>query len=381
MKFVNMNFGMISFFVFIALVAFLLYKDRKNIKFEGIVIMRKTSNGVKFIHNIYQRHKKFWNFYSNLSFIIAPISITLASYYIIQSAYKIITGVSKIGAGLILPSATSHPVIGSGYVFLPLWLWIIGIISIVVPHEISHGIVAFNEKIRVKKVGYAFFLFFIPAAFVEPDEKMLNKASSKKKIKIFGAGSLANFTFAALFLLTNFVISSAVFSSYGVSYSGLLNNSGAFNSSLNGTIVYLNGARVNSMKEFMGIMKNVTPGDFVNVTTEINGTMKNYTIKTIEENGRPLIGIYGVSNYYKVRQQFVPTKNLIFFLLYLFSWIGVLNLGVGLVNMLPIKPLDGGLIMQEYLNGRVKNHTLVANIISIIFAVILLFTIIGPRIV
>jgi len=375
-----MSFGIVMFLLFIGLVVFILYKDRKNIKVEGIFLMRKTSKGIKLIENIYSSCKKFWNLYSNLSFLISPFAIAFGSYLIIKNAYKILIGVTKIGAGIILPSATSQPVIGSGYIFLPLWLWIVGILSIVIPHEISHGIVSLNEKIKIRNVGYA-FLLFIPAAFVEPDEKMLKKASSKKKIKIFGAGSLANFILAFSCILINFLLFNTMFTGYGVSYSGLVNNSPAFNASLNGTIVYLNGVRVKSINDFSNIMKNVTPGEFVNVTTEINNSQKKYTIKTFEEDGRSLIGIYGVTNYYKIKEFFVPVKKAVLFVLYLLSWIGALNLGVGIVNMLPIKPLDGGLIMQEYLKWKFNNYVKIANIISIIFAIILLFNIIGPKII
>ncbi len=369
-----LNAGSLSFIIFILVVAFILYKDRKKIVFEGGMFLRRTESGVKWIEKIYERHKKFWKWYSTASLIFAPVAMMFGIYWIIENAYKILIGATKVGAGIVLPSPSSHVVIGSGYIFLPLWLWVIGIMSIVIPHELSHGLVSLSEKINVKKVGYAFFLF-IPAAFVEPDEKKLKKAKPISKIKIYGAGSFANFLFAATCLLINMLIMNAFFYNYGVSFSGLVNNSGAYNVSLNGTITHLNGMRVYDVQEFSKVMRNVTPGEYVSIVAD----NKTYKIKTMNDNGKTIIGISGVTTYKEAR---IPkTSGFLSFIMYVLSWLGILNLGVGIVNLLPIKPLDGGLIMQEYLKGKTKNYAVISNIISIIFAAILLFSIIGPRIV
>ncbi len=371
-----MDFGLVTFLIFVLAVGLILYRDRKRMKVEGFVFMRKTEKGVKWIEHIHSKYERFWKLYSDAVYFITPIAMLVGIFWLIRNSYKILIGATKIGAGLVLPSPTSHPIIGSGYVFLPLWLWIIGIMSIVIPHELSHGIVSISQKIKIKHVGYAFFLF-IPAAFVEPDESSLKKAPSKKKIKIYGAGSFANFIIALLCLGVNVIVFHSAFVPSGVGYDTLINNSGAYNVSLNGTIIGLNGVEIRTIDDFVAVMKNVTPGEAVLVET----TNGNYTVVTMNENGRPIIGIYNVKTYFDVKPPLKPLHSVFEFLLYVISWIGALNLGVGIVNMLPIKPLDGGLVMEEFLKNRVKNHKLISNIISTIFVLILIFNIIGPRIV
>ncbi len=369
-----LNTGNVIFALFLIAVAFVLYKDRKRIKFEGGMFLRRTKRGVSWIENVYSRHKKFWNVYATASYIFTPMAVAFASYWVLKNSYEILSGATKMGAGLVLPSPSSSVVIGSGYIFLPLWLWILGIISIVVPHELSHGLVALSQNIKIKKIGYAFFLF-IPAAFVEPDERELKRADPKKKIKIYGAGSFANFLVAMSCILANLILVNAFFYNYGVGFSGLVNNSGAYNVSLNGTITYVNGVRVHNVREFESVMKNVRPGFYVTVVA----SNRTYKIKTISEGGKTIIGIYGVSNEKKSR---IPgAEKILTPIIYIIMWLGILNLGVGLVNMLPIKPLDGGLIIEEFLKGKVGKYVEVANIISIIFAIVLLFNVIGPRLV
>ncbi len=369
-----LNVGNVIFVAFLIIVAAILYKDRKKIKFEGGMFLRRTENGVKWINKIYSRYKKFWNVYAIASYVFTPIAMIFGAYWLIQNSYKIIIGVTKIGAGIVLPSPSSDVVIGSGYIFLPLWLWIIGIASIVIPHELSHGLVSLSQNIRVRKIGYAFFLF-IPAAFVEPDEKELKRANSKKKIKIYGAGSFANFLFAVVCIITNLILINAIFYNYGVEFQGLINNSGAYNASLNGTITYINGVRVHTTKEFSTVMKNVTPGSYVTI---VAGN-RTYRIRTIDDSGKTIIGIYGVNSAKNAR---IPgSERFLIPLIYIIMWLGILNLGVGIVNMLPIKPLDGGLILEEFLKGKIRRYREITNIISIIFAIILIFNVIGPRIV
>jgi Zn-dependent protease len=54
-------------------------------------------------------------------------------------------------------------------------------------------------------------------------------------------------------------------------------------------------------------------------------------------------------------------------------WIFALNLGIGLFNLLPLKPLDGGLIFEEISNKIFKDKgRIVATIVSILTLSLLL---------
>ncbi|MAH44047.1 hypothetical protein CL614_10095 [archaeon] len=62
----------------------------------------------------------------------------------------------------------------------------------------------------------------------------------------------------------------------------------------------------------------------------------------------------------------------------------MLNLGVGLVNLLPLKPFDGGLIMEtivEKLNGKKSRATMITvKVISAGFLLLLLYSVLGALI-
>ncbi|WP_367883132.1 site-2 protease family protein [Thermococcus peptonophilus] len=66
-----------------------------------------------------------------------------------------------------------------------------------VVHELSHGIVARADKLPLKSVGLV-LLAVIPGAFVEPDEEELAKAPLRSRLRVYGAGSMANITTAII---------------------------------------------------------------------------------------------------------------------------------------------------------------------------------------
>jgi len=63
----------------------------------------------------------------------------------------------------------------------------------------------------------------------------------------------------------------------------------------------------------------------------------------------------------------------------LFAWLVFLNFGIGLVNLLPIKPLDGGLMYEEIIKmilGKSKPQYIRA--LSIFTFMLIIVNIIGP---
>ena len=69
---------------------------------------------------------------------------------------------------------------------------ILAIVAII--HEFAHGIFMRKYKIHIKSTGFGFFPFFLPvflAAFVEQDEKSMNKASIFQQKAVLAAGTFA----------------------------------------------------------------------------------------------------------------------------------------------------------------------------------------------
>ena len=64
----------------------------------------------------------------------------------------------------------------------------------------------------------------------------------------------------------------------------------------------------------------------------------------------------------------------------LLLWIYIFSIGIGLINFLPMKPLDGGLVFEKLVGKYTKKkHTKwIVKIISTAMLLLLLFNIIGP---
>tara|TARA_Y100000034_G_scaffold63195_1_gene76452 strand:- start:161 stop:1288 length:1128 start_codon:yes stop_codon:yes gene_type:complete len=95
--------------------------------------------------------------------------------------------------------------------FPPLYFtyFLVALAIVAVSHEFAHGIFARLHKIKVKTTGLAFFGPFF-GAFVEPDEKQMQKAKKFPQLSVLAAGVFANIVMALIFifLFWGFFISS-----------------------------------------------------------------------------------------------------------------------------------------------------------------------------
>lgn len=362
---------MLIFLMFIFALALVVYKDRKNIQTQGIILMRRTKRGVKWIDKIARTHPRFWNTFAVVSVVIGFFIMIFGTVWLVDNAYKILTGEIEGGAGAVIPYPTGEPMIGMGYVLLPVWLWILAVVIIVFPHEFAHGIVARIENIRIKSLGWLLFLF-IPGAFVEPDEKKVKKAKRISRLKIYSVGSFANFCIAGIILVLLLLLSFALHqfvTPIGVTYGGLINGSDAFTKNLTGVIIRVDEKNITTLEEFVDYMKLKSPGDVVEIETR-NG---NYSIRTIEYEKRAIIGIADARTAYTTDEIGTAILNIHGTLL----WIFILVLSVGMVNLLPIKPLDGGMMLEIVLEKITKHSRSMSNFISVLIALLLLFNVIG----
>lgn len=394
---------LLSFVAFILILVVLIYRDRKKAKFEGIMFIRRTKKGRNFIDRVAKSHSTFWNIVFSFGMIVAIPLILLISIYLINSAVIIASGQAELGgAGVLLPGPVSAPVIVPGLFIVPWWIWVIGVFSVMVPHEFSHGIVCRLKKIPIKSVGWLLFLF-IPGAFVEPDEKRLEKEKKSTKIKVYAAGSFANITlaFIVLLILSSFVV--FMFKPSGLFIYETVPGSPANLSGLSGTILEINGNPINSIEDADRVFEGLQPGDAIRIKTtentrlvpviEFRGTnlidfiipdfivvstaneTEMKTIRLVEHNEteRGFLGIQSTIQSYSsaldVQHYFTISTLLI--------WIYIFNFGIGLLNLLPIGPLDGGMIAKT-LAGKSKTKLRIVKYISIGMLIILIFNIVGP---
>lgn len=343
-----------------------LFRDRKNVKRHFILFYRRTERGIDLIDRIAKRFPRFWKFYGSTGVVVGLLSLVASVGLVATMIGRIALGsgsVSQEGPKFIAPSLGSQASAQPGFLFIPVEYWVISIAVLMFVHELSHGIVARTEGFELNSVGWI-ILGVIPGAFVEPKgEKMLpgeggqseggmwEGGSWKSRLKVLCAGSFANYLTAALFLLmflgvsmgaTNFMthevttgyigILSAPTAS-GINYSAQKGFPAYKSGMRNGTLYRINGKEIDSLEDIDRFSKSLEPGDNVSIYTSEG----NFTITAANHT---------VSRF---KPSFQPYTGALNWLLNLFYLAAIINLFVGLFNMLPFKPLDGGLAAETLL--------------------------------
>jgi len=392
---------LIAFAIFILVIVILVYRDRKNVKRQGIMIMRRSKKGRDTIDKIAKKHPRFWKGVGNFGIIVAICVMIIATAIMIKLALDLIlTGARAGGLALLLPGPVATAIAIPGVFVVPWWIWVIGIAIIIIPHELFHGIMCRLDKIRIKSVGWV-LLLFLPGAFVEPDEKQLQKAKRITKIRVYAAGSFINIMIGLLLLA---ILSIFIFFSgpqvhpVGLAYQKI-NGTPAYLANLSGPIISINSISVTNPEEMQSVLSKLKPGDRANVTTMdskpapiFNGKLEyifpqavylisegstKTTEVTLAENpdkkGIGYLGIYYSATVYDA------DNDLNIQLIQVIIWIYVFCIGIGLVNLLPIKPLDGGLIFEEIVDKYVKKRKkIIVRAMSIFILLLIIFNLVFP---
>jgi len=377
-----------SMIIFFVIVAIWVFFDRKNIEFKYILFLRKTKKGIKLLDRI-SKFKKFWKAIGIIAIISCFLMMIDGLRGLIQASLMIISGEIKESlGGLVLPTPTAKPVFGPGFIGIPFLFWIIILPTILFPHEIAHGIMCRLEKIKIKSAGII-LLLILPGAFVEPDENEIKKSKLLAKLRIFSAGSFANLIVAFLIfipflgvgLLPNVIWPSIatgylkiveVNSSAPAGKAGL--EAGMLITEINGNklkISYIDFLNLDYLTKYT---KGIKAGDTINITA--NGKLYEVHVEEIKENNStiPFIGI-------SVRLDSKCDEKTFDFVTNLFTWMWILNYAVAVFNILPIYPLDGGLILNAISEKFAKKYSeKIVISITIIVVLLALFTIIGPYI-
>jgi membrane-associated protease RseP (regulator of RpoE activity) len=377
-----------SMIIFFVIVAIWVFFDRKNIEFKYILFLRKTKKGIKLLDRI-SKFKKFWKAIGIIAIISCFLMMIDGLRGLIQASLMIISGEIKESlGGLVLPTPTAKPVFGPGFIGIPFLFWIIILPTILFPHEIAHGIMCRLEKIKIKSAGII-LLLILPGAFVEPDENEIKKSKLLAKLRIFSAGSFANLIVAFLIFIPFLgvgLLPNVIWPSIATGYLKIVevnSTSPAKRAGLEAgmLITEINGKKLEiSYIDFLNLdyltkyTKGIKAGDTINITA--NGKLYEVHVEEIKENNstRPFIGI-------SVRLDSKCDEKTFDFVTNLFTWMWILNYAVAVFNILPIYPLDGGLILNAIAEKFAKKYSeKIVISITIIVVLLALFTIIGPYI-
>ncbi len=211
---------LIAFAVFVSV---FLYRNKKNLEREGVLFLYRTQWGIKLIDYIGKKHKKVLNFFSYISIGTGYILMIGMLLMLIQTVYLYLTtSISQvIRVPPIAPLIPYFPkLFGLESLFPPFYFvyFIVAILIVATVHEFSHGIFARKSGIKIKSTGFAFFKYF-PAffgAFVEQDDKQMEKSKKFDQMGVLSAGVFANVIVAILFYVILFGFFSFAFTASGV---------------------------------------------------------------------------------------------------------------------------------------------------------------------
>ena len=280
-----MDFYLISVLIFIAIIALILFKDRKNVERQLIFFIRKTQHGKSTIIRIGESFPRFWKVVSTIGVIVGFFMSIYIVFLLVSLLVEAVITSYLPGPALsfLLPVPSTEVIQVPGLILIPFWYFIISIALLVVVHEGLHGIIAASEKIGLKSLGWG-LLAIIPVAFVEPDEKQMAKKPAISQLRVFAAGSFANFILAFLCL---FIISFGLVSmttSTGVGYSYVAEGYPAEMANMTGKIISIDGFEIHNSNDLAQALINSGPNQTVTVTTVSgDGDESEFIIKTSQK--------------------------------------------------------------------------------------------------
>jgi len=236
-------------------------EKEEGLSVDFFVAMWRTKRLLGFIDRVSRINPRFWKVYADVGIALGYMGMIYVFYALTKTALRTLhTGGKGAGVQLVIPGVT-----------VPLWYGIIGLIVVMVVHELSHGIVARAEKLPLKSVGLV-LLAVIPGAFVEPDEEELNKAPLRSRLRVYGAGSMANITTAIIASLLVAYMITPLLVPAGIEVKGVIKGSPADGVlHVGDVIVSINGKDVSRMDEFIRIMNSTKPGQSVEIKLHTTG--------------------------------------------------------------------------------------------------------------
>ena len=377
-----------STLLFFVVVGLLLVRDRrrrgkKGVEFHGGIVIRRMYRGREAIDMLVRRHMRAMRLIGNFAVVVSLVvsvvgfGFMLVQTATLQQAYK-----------LVLPSVGGVTIPGP-VVSVPFWYWIIVIFTVMASHETLHAVFARLEKIELKNYGLLFLLVLPLGAFVEFDMEKVKRLQLMKKLRIFAGGSFGNFAVAALaFLLALASVYAANWSvTTCVGFEKTIPGTPAAAAGLKGCIYEIDSTPMTNVTLLDKLLNDTSAGSTIRVKTT-GGEFDIRTVESPDVEGRAFIGIQNVSTMFAYSNSasavgllglvpdYVISGLLVWFRL--LEWLFIISLGVGAANLLPMKPFDGGLMLEELVFEKLKNRKKaekVAKVVSIIVASLLVINI------
>lgn len=369
--------------LFYLAIIFIIFLFRHKLEWQApLMALYKTQVGVKAMKYWSEKHRELIKWLGYVGIGVGFTGMIIIVLLLVQGLFKLFfVPDAPPTISLVIPGFT----IAGTNIAIPLIHGWIALFVVIVVHEFSHGIVSKAHGIPIKSSG---ILIFGPllGAFVEPDEKKLLAAPDHVQYSMFAAGPFSNILswafFSVIYLLIGFLVLAMTVPA-GIELSSVEAGSPAAIAGLTTgmTVIEARGYPVENTEEFLATLETLRSGD--NVSFLADGT--NYeVIAGAREGSISDKGVLGIT-FTNKRE---PAQTGTFFGIltsivnnvYLFlKWVIILNLGIGLANLLPLGPVDGGQMMRRLMTrlyGEEKGLKRWKNITKIVLFIIIVLLIV-----
>ncbi len=379
-----MSIDTFALLAFIVLLGAFLIKTRKRLQVSSVgkifyFALYRTKFGMSLMNRWARSQGKLLRKAGYVMIPVGFLGMLVMIEELIRGVVILLKNANALTVGVVLP------IQAKGVFYVPFFYWIISILFIMVVHEFGHGIIARAHRVKVKSTGFAFLgaiIPIIPGAFVEIDEAHLAKQSKYTQLSIFAAGPFVNIVFGAIFFALMLAMQPAaqgLFTSDGMAITEVAAHSPAASIGLaSGDLIkQIDAVPVHTVEDFEHAFAAKKPGDTVSVTTQ-RGT----SAAVMAGTDRGTLGV-SVTEARHLKESVVASHGwllpqLFVWLAQLVSWLFLLNLGVGLFNLVPIGPIDGGRMFHTALQHLVRHKH--AKVVWHAVSVVLLAVVIGTLI-
>ena len=275
-------------------------QEPKAVTFSWGLIMIRTKKLLRFLDNLAR-----YRIFSDIGWVYIGITIAAGLFMIwlmLDEIYVVLNSSLQfrcaIGAAPAAqchannfvtgaqPSLTSYLLLPGINQYIPVLYGIIGIVVAIVVHEGTHGLIARRLKLPVKSTGLLFFLIVPIGAFVEIDEKLIQKLRARDSARIMAGGPGSNVIVGAIsLLLLILLLGSLVPAAFnGVYISQIVSPSPANNLHNAGhlqagdVITAINQTQVSSEVDLTNYLSNTRPGDTVLLRIDHQGQSATYPL-------------------------------------------------------------------------------------------------------
>ena len=407
--------------------------------------MWRTERGKDIIEKL-SKYKRTWNLFADVGLVVVFLVMALMLVLLIWQATLVsqIPKSAAVSPKMLIGLPGINPIIPVGYGVLALSIAII-------IHEFSHGILGRVAKVKLKALGLLFFIFPV-GAFVEPDEEEMMNMPRRERMRLYAAGPASNIALALVFsLLFSWVMVGSLQPVHdGALISGVVQDYSADEAGLESwmLITAIDNHTVTDAQSFSIIMDNTTAGQNITIGAYSNGIPQSF-LATLSDKGDYFLeyypeqynssisgkGFLGVATtnpevitdllahpidsggaagllaymtlpFAKLQpfpdhftSLFAPEglpsilpDSLFWIISNSLYWIFWLNLMIGMTNVLPAIPLDGGFIfgdglsalMERYRKGlSAKEREIIveksSTFLTLLVVSLVIFQVVGPK--